>query len=160
MNIRLLAVAVTALCSGAALAQEPSMVARPARLAQAVAHMESRYQGEVVGISLDQGGDKAAHYHVDMRFPDTGIAKLDVDAATLEISAHERTPVPRDRRSSPWRRHWFPHSFPAMSLPQSSIPSTAPHRTTTSTCGCRVARSRNSRSMRAPVRSPGAIRRS
>jgi uncharacterized membrane protein YkoI len=49
--------------------------------------MESRYQGEVIAIALDDSGDKAAHYHVDLRYPGTGIAKLDVDAGTLEIGA-------------------------------------------------------------------------
>jgi uncharacterized membrane protein YkoI len=55
--------------------------------------MESRYPGKVAAIELDASGDKAAHYHVDMRFPKGGLEKLDVDAATLRIASREAAPT-------------------------------------------------------------------
>ena len=51
--------------------------------------LEARFPGKVVAIALDDSGDKAAHYHVDMRFPESGLARVDVDAANLEISGRE-----------------------------------------------------------------------
>jgi uncharacterized membrane protein YkoI len=56
-------------------------------LRQIVPYLEARYEGEVVFVALDDAGDKPAHYHVDLRYPVAGIAKLDVDAATLDIAA-------------------------------------------------------------------------
>ncbi|MCC7217015.1 MAG: PepSY domain-containing protein [Burkholderiales bacterium] len=58
-------------------------------LDEAVRALESRYPGKVVAIALDDSGDKAAHYHVDMRFPESGLARVDVDAATLEIGSRD-----------------------------------------------------------------------
>jgi uncharacterized membrane protein YkoI len=58
--------------------------------------MEQRYGGQVVGITLDEGGDKAAHYHVDLRYPVAGTAKLDVDAATLAIDGRLQ-PLPDEQ---------------------------------------------------------------
>jgi uncharacterized membrane protein YkoI len=86
MKLSMLATACAVMWSaGAVAANVPSAGALTLR--QMVAHMESQYQGEVVAIALDAGGDKAAHYHVDMRYPTAGMAKLDVDATTLEIAS-------------------------------------------------------------------------
>jgi uncharacterized membrane protein YkoI len=95
MKIRTLVLALAALSATAALATSPPTADRPLNLALVVAHMESRYPGEVVAIELDASGDKAAHYHVDMRFADSGLARVDVDAATLEIAAREPAPLSR-----------------------------------------------------------------
>ena len=62
-------------------------------LGEMVAHMESAYQGEVTAIQFDASGDKRPHYHVDIRFPQSGLARLDVDAVTREISAHQVLPL-------------------------------------------------------------------
>jgi uncharacterized membrane protein YkoI len=76
----------------AAIAAEPPLNAGSRSLAETVAHMESTYQGEVTAIQFDASGDKRPHYHVDLRFPQSGIARLDVDAVTHEISAHQILP--------------------------------------------------------------------
>jgi uncharacterized membrane protein YkoI len=88
MRTRMLAVALLAL-SSSALAADPSLTGRPLELADVVATMESRYPARVVAIQLDASGDKPAHYHVDLRFAGDGVAKLDVDAATLEAEPRE-----------------------------------------------------------------------
>lgn len=58
-------------------------------LADAVRTLEARYPGEVTAIELDAAGDRPAHFHVDMRFPASGTARLDVDAATLAVASRE-----------------------------------------------------------------------
>ena len=65
-----------------------------ADLGETVALLEARYPGKVVAIALDDAGDRAAHYHVDMSFPASGMARLDVDAATFAVEAREYAPVP------------------------------------------------------------------
>lgn len=94
MKIRALALSAVALSSAAALAMTQTPADRPLKLAEVVAQMESRYPGEVVAIQLDTSGDKRAHYHVDMRFPESGLAVVDVDAATLAIASRHLTPLP------------------------------------------------------------------
>ena len=93
MKIRTLALTAFALSSATTFAAAPSPTDQPLNLALVVAHMESRFPGEVVGIELDASGDKRAHYHVDMRFPDSGLARVDVDATTLDIAAREPMPL-------------------------------------------------------------------
>ena len=44
-------------------------------------------------IEYDSAGDKRAHYHVDMRFPDTTPARVDVDAETLALASHSAEPL-------------------------------------------------------------------
>ena len=58
-------------------------------IGDAVAQLESRYPGTVIAIALDDSGDRPAHYHVDMRFARSGLARLDVDAATLAVASRE-----------------------------------------------------------------------
>jgi len=89
MKFRTLAVAMIAASSATAFAAGPSQTARPLGLAAMVAHLEVRYPGEVTAIQYDAGGDKSAHYHVDMRFPASGIARIDIDALTLEIASRD-----------------------------------------------------------------------
>ena len=86
MHTRTLVLALLALSSSAFAANSPP-TGRPPELGDVVATMESRYPARVVAIQLDASGDKPAHYHVDLRFPGDGVAKLDVDAATLEVAA-------------------------------------------------------------------------
>ncbi len=95
MNSRALAAFVLAAASTAALASTPAPGRAPATLAGVAAWMESRYQGEVSAIAFDASGDKPAHYHVAMRFPESGLARVDVDAATLEIASHDADPPAR-----------------------------------------------------------------
>jgi uncharacterized membrane protein YkoI len=87
MKVTILATTLAMIWSAAALAIDASPGARLVPVREVVPHLESRYQGEVVAIALDAAGDKAAHYHVDLRYPDSGTAKIDVDAQTLEITA-------------------------------------------------------------------------
>lgn len=94
MKIRPLALTAVALSSAAAFAMTPSSVERPLGLAEMVAQLESRYPGKVVAIQFDESGDKSAHYHVDMRFPESGLAAIDVDAVTLAIASRNQTPLP------------------------------------------------------------------
>lgn len=89
MKIRTLALAIVALSSASAFAAVPSAADRPPRLADAIAALESRYPGNVVAIGFDGSGDKRAHYHVDMEFPGHGLARVDVDATTLDLVARE-----------------------------------------------------------------------
>jgi len=91
VNIRTLASAVVALASAPAFALTPSQESRTLRASEVIAHMESRYPGEVVAIELDASGDKRAHFHVDMKFSGAGLARVDVDATTLALAARETT---------------------------------------------------------------------
>lgn len=93
MKTRTLAFTLISMCSTAALAATPPSAGSAFGLDDVVAEMQSRYPGKVVAIELDDSGDRAAHYHVDMRFPDAGIARLDVDAATLGIASREAAPL-------------------------------------------------------------------
>jgi uncharacterized membrane protein YkoI len=76
--------------SVAAFAADTSPARQALPLRDVVPYLEAHYRGEVIAIALDASGDKAAHYHVDMRYPETGTAKLDVDAATLQIVARSQ----------------------------------------------------------------------
>lgn len=93
MNIRTLASTVVALASAPVFALTPSPESRIPRAAEVIVRMESRYPGEVVAIELDASGDKRAHFHVDMVFPGAGLARVDVDAATLALASRETTPL-------------------------------------------------------------------
>ena len=92
MLIRTLAFTLFAV-SSTAFAANPSPDGRTLELRKVAAQMESRYLGKVVAIELDTSGDKAAHYHVDVRFPDGGLEKLDVDAATLRTVSRDAAPL-------------------------------------------------------------------
>ena len=89
MKTHTLVFTALAAASAIAVAASPAPNVHPVRLGQVVAHMESTYQAKVIAIEFDDSGDKAPHYHVDMRFPQSGLARLDVEASTREISAHE-----------------------------------------------------------------------
>ncbi len=88
MKIRTFAPALLALCSVAAFAAD-APAGRALGLAEMVAAMESRYPGKVIAIALDTSGDKAAHYHVDMLFPRSGVVRADVDAVTLALASRD-----------------------------------------------------------------------
>jgi uncharacterized membrane protein YkoI len=90
VKISVLALTLGAIWAASAVAGDSSSEAGRSELMRTVAYLESRYSGEVVSIALDDSGDKSAHYHVNMRFPNAGTAKLDVDATTWEISGHDR----------------------------------------------------------------------
>ena len=86
MKIRAIALSAIVLASAATSVAASTPTGDPMKLATVVAHMESRYPGEVVAIQFDDSGDKAPHYHVVMRFPESGLAHIDVDAMTLAIA--------------------------------------------------------------------------
>ncbi len=92
MKIRTLTFTALALTAATAFATASSPTGHVPGIGETIAQLESRYPGKVVAIELDAAGDGAAHYHVDMRFPASGLARLDVDAATLDIAS--RLPAP------------------------------------------------------------------
>lgn len=94
MKIRALALTAAVLSSATAFAVTQSPADRPLTRAEVVTQLESRYPGEVIAIQFDASGDKPAHYHVDMRFPRSGLATLDVDAVTLAIASRDADPLP------------------------------------------------------------------
>jgi uncharacterized membrane protein YkoI len=73
-------------CLVGAATPEPSAAA-PMSLAQAVALVRSLYPGEVIAAELDTTGDKAGHYHVDVRFAHGATVKFEVDASTRRVTA-------------------------------------------------------------------------
>jgi uncharacterized membrane protein YkoI len=81
------------LASAALLSAAASASNVPYGLADTVKAMEQRYPGKVVAIELDAAGDNPAHYHVDLRFPASGLARLDVDAETLAIAGRDASPT-------------------------------------------------------------------
>ncbi|MEO8508199.1 MAG: hypothetical protein ABI593_11265, partial [Betaproteobacteria bacterium] len=93
MKIRSFAFTLMALSSATAFAATSSPIGHTLGLGETVARLETRYPGSVVAIEFDGSGDKAAHYHVDMLFPTSGLARLDVDAVTLEIASRESVPL-------------------------------------------------------------------
>lgn len=88
MKIPMLVFAILGL-SSTAFAGSGSHTGRPATLAETVARLEAKYPGEVIAIEFDGSGDKRPHYHVDMRFPQSGLARIDVDAASFRITARD-----------------------------------------------------------------------
>lgn len=102
MKLRTVALAAIALSSAAAIATTSANTERPLRLTEMVAHLESHYPGEVIAIAFDASGDKRAHYHVDMRFPASGLASVDVDAVTLAIASRDAAPLPAGSATLPW----------------------------------------------------------
>jgi uncharacterized membrane protein YkoI len=89
MKLGTLAYTLLMLSSAGVLASTLPSGGRLVALDETVMALEARFPGKVVAIALDDSGDKVAHYHVDMRFPESGLARVDVDAATLEISGRE-----------------------------------------------------------------------
>ena len=85
-----LAVALMGVWSAGTFAADALPVPSPVPVRDTVAYIESLYQGEVVAIALDASGDKAAHYHVDLRYPGPVTAPLEVDAASLETSVRHQ----------------------------------------------------------------------
>src|SRR5512143_3143227 len=91
MDLRTLLFTLAAAGTTAAAAAVP---AGPVRgLGLTVATLEARYPGKVVAIALDDSGDRPAHYHVDMRFPASGVARIDVDAVTLTVASRDPAPL-------------------------------------------------------------------
>lgn len=90
MKLSALAMTLPAILSAGAIAADSEGRTRNLSLREVVPYLEARYGGEVVAVALDASGDKPAHYHVAIRYPDAGTAKLDVDAATLEISGRNQ----------------------------------------------------------------------
>lgn len=100
MMTRMFAFAAIVLAS-AAVAAAPSPAGETRKLSDIVAHLESRYHGEVTAIALDASGDKPAHYHVDMLFRDSGVAKFDLDAATGSIASRDVARLAADSATLP-----------------------------------------------------------
>jgi uncharacterized membrane protein YkoI len=90
--------ATLASSSGAAVAADAPGSQPVARLQEIVSHVEATYKGEVTAIQFDDSGDKPAHYHVTVRWPEKGATTLDVDAASRNISVHQAR-FPRGRGS-------------------------------------------------------------
>ena len=93
MKIRTLALTAFALSAATTFAVASPSEGQPLNLAEVMAHMESRYPGEVVAIQFDGSGDKRPHYHVEMRFPESGLANLDIDAVTLAMASRDVAPL-------------------------------------------------------------------
>ena len=89
MKIRTLALTALALSAATTFAVASPSEGQPLNLAEMMAHMESRYSGEVVAIHFDGSGDKRPHYHVDMRFSEGTLARFDIDAVTLAIVSRD-----------------------------------------------------------------------
>jgi hypothetical protein len=94
MKIRTLVLALIGVSSATAFATGMSQTGRPATLAEMVAHMESKYPGQVAAIQYDASGAKGPHFHVDMRFAASGLARVDVDAVTRRITSRDASPLP------------------------------------------------------------------
>mgnify|MGYP003466750000 CR=1 FL=1 len=94
MKIRTLVFALIGLSTAAGLAAGSPHAGRPATLAEMVAHMESKYPGQVTAIQYDASGAKGPHFHVDMRFAASGLARVDVDAVTRRITSRDASPLP------------------------------------------------------------------
>jgi len=92
MKAAVLATTLATIWSVGALAADASPASRLVPMRDLVPYLESRYQGEVVAVALDTGREEPAHYHVDMRYPESGIVKIDVDARTLGIAARVQPP--------------------------------------------------------------------
>ena len=69
MKLGTLAYTLLMLSSAGVLASTLPAGGRLVALDETVMALEARFPGKVVAIALDDSGDKAAHYHVDMRFP-------------------------------------------------------------------------------------------
>jgi uncharacterized membrane protein YkoI len=93
MKIPTLALTMIALSAATTIAVASRPAVPPLTLADLVGHMESNYPGEVVAIQFDGAGDKRPHYHVDMRFPESGLASLDIDAVTLAMASRDVVPL-------------------------------------------------------------------
>ena len=94
MKLRTLALTAVALSSAAAFATAPLTAERPLNLAEMVGYLEARYPGEVIAIQFDASGDKRPHYHVDMRFPGSGLASIDIDALNFAIASRHPVALP------------------------------------------------------------------
>jgi uncharacterized membrane protein YkoI len=82
-----------ALIAGSTAAAASTPATPVMALGDVVRQLEARYAGKVIAIALDDAGDRSAHYHVDMSFPASGLARLDVNAATLEVASRESAPL-------------------------------------------------------------------
>lgn len=101
MNLRKTAVNLVLVASTVALTSAAAASTPEYGIAETVRAMEARYPGKVAAIELDADGDVPAHYHVDMRFPESGMARLNVDASTLAIASRESMERPAARVSLP-----------------------------------------------------------
>ena len=89
MKLRTIALTIAALSAMPALGWASSNDDGPRELRNVVKRLEARYPGEVVAITRDASADERPHYHVDMSFGAAGVARLDVDARTLELDTRE-----------------------------------------------------------------------
>jgi hypothetical protein len=89
MKLRTLATTIVALSAMPALALASSAGDESHELRKVAERLEARYHGEVVTIARDASADERPHYHVDMCFGAAGMARLGVDARTLELDTRE-----------------------------------------------------------------------
>lgn len=88
------ALALAAVATVTAVAASRSPQLQPLTLAEMVNHLEAKYPGEVITIRFDAGDEKGPHYHVDMRFRQSGLARVDVDAVTLKLASRDEASLP------------------------------------------------------------------
>jgi uncharacterized membrane protein YkoI len=89
MTLRTFATTIITLSAMPALALASSGADESRELGKVAKRLESRYHGEVVAITRDASADERPHYHVDMSFGAAGMARLDVDARTLELDTRD-----------------------------------------------------------------------
>jgi len=89
MKLRTIALTIAALSAMSALAWASPDDDGRRELRDVVKRLEARYPGEVVAITRDASDAERPHYHVDMSFGAAGLARLDVDAATLALDTRD-----------------------------------------------------------------------
>jgi len=89
MKLRTIALTIAALSAMPALAWASPDDDGRRELRDVVKRLEARYPGEVVAITRDASDAERPHYHVDMSFGAAGLARLDVDAATLALDTRD-----------------------------------------------------------------------
>lgn len=89
MKLCTVATTIVTLFAMPALAWASSADDGPREIRNVVKRLEARYPGEVIAIARDASDGERPHYHVDMSFGPAGIARLDVDAATLALDTRD-----------------------------------------------------------------------
>ena len=89
MKLRTIALTIATLSAMPALAWASPDDDGRRELRDVVKRLEARYPGEVVAITRDASDAERPHYHVDMSFGAAGLARLDVDAATLALDTRD-----------------------------------------------------------------------
>ncbi len=94
MKRNLLLLAAIAAGLGTVIGAGAVQMTRDLTQEEMAAHIESTYRGKVTAIQRDSSGDGRVHYHMLLQLPTGWLARMDVDAATRKVTAHESGPVP------------------------------------------------------------------